>query len=479
MLNGFSNETIKAFEKLFYYETVIKEDIETKDNWYIIRVGISEAFDAFLMLENATGLPKEANLYTFFEKIEKQGNEYVLFGNAYDELDFYDSQTPIPFEIRFTNADFKAKVYKTGHIEGFPIDWCVLCEIAFEIVEKYLFSKELLNEEEMNYLPLFIELANLLSYSDYKNDAKVSEYTILKQFFSKYGFEKPLKRLVKIENEGKNEKLSKLKERFLEELDFKKYEPLFREFFEIVSNTQNGYKIRIECNCPFEKLVDTRKQIDLLIKAKGYEGEYPFYYKKGKANSIKIKVRKYYPKKTFVFANSDLMHYIYCRENTYTNDSLYIDFCCGCEAINDSEQKPDLISFMFNSNGKPYIEIVDYSQNYYGEDGELISDDLEQRINISCKLAELIKLSKSERNEYKTNYSLKAVLAMLPMSIALSLFIALIILPAFMLLGVLLCLIFGLSSEIPSMFRDIPWLRLYFISAGIIEIVFFIYSLFY
>ncbi len=478
IINKFSNETIKAFEKLFYIQSFFKEDIEIKDNCYVISVHINEALDAFLVLENASGLPEDADSYTFIEKIEKQGDEYVLFGNAYDDFDFFDdSSAPTPFEIRFKNADCKTKVYRSARNEGFIINWFELCGLAFEIVDKYLFSKELLNAEEMNNLPLIKELANLLSYFDYQNESTVSEFAILKQYLSKYGFNKALKRLLEIENASNPEKLSQLKDKFIDELNCKKYEPLFRELLEIVSNTQNGYKKRFECDCSDDNLFKKRNQIDSMIKAKGYEGEYPFYYKKGKARGVKIKIGDYYPKKFFVFSNSKLMHYIYCRENEVNNDSIYFDFCCGCENIKNSDQKPDLISFAFNSNGKPYNEIVNYSE-YYNEDGELISDDLEQIINVSCKLAKLKKLSKAERKEYKNNYSLKTSFAMLPIGIALSSLISLIILAAFMLLGVLLCLVFGLSSEIPSMVRDIPWLVIYFISLGVIEIVFFLYSLF-
>ncbi|MBR2100208.1 MAG: hypothetical protein IJ927_02620, partial [Eubacterium sp.] len=249
-INQFSNETIKALEKLFYIQSFFKDDIEIKDNCYVISVRINDALDAFLVLENASGLPEDADSYTFIEKIEKQGDEYVLFGNVYDDFDFFDdSSAPTPFEIRFKNADCKTKVYRSARSEGFIINWFELCGLAFEIVDKYLFSKELLNAEEMNNLPLIKELANLLSYFDCQNESTVSEFAILKQYLSKYGFNKALKRLLEIENASNPEKLSQLKDKFIDELNCKKYEPLFRELLEIVSNTQNGYKKRFECDC--------------------------------------------------------------------------------------------------------------------------------------------------------------------------------------------------------------------------------------
>ena len=475
-LNDFSDEAIKTFENLFYNQDVLKEDIEKNDNCYVLRVGINGAFDADLMLENASGLPDKYVLLSFDEKIEKQGIEYVLFGSAYNDYDFTNK---IPFEIRFTDAKVKTKVYKASSEGVISCPWFNLCYIAFEIVDKYLFSKELLNEAEMKNLPLILELANLLSYSDYKNEVRLNEYPILKQHILKHGLNKALKRLENIESESNPEKLSKLKEQFLEKLDSNKYEPLFRELFEIVLNTQNAYKTRIECRYPSDKLVETRKQIDSLIKAKGYEGEYPLYFKQGNVKRIKIRAANYYPKKYFVFANKKIINYVYCMEKDFENDSsLFIDFCCGCEAIKGDDQKSDLISFMFNSNGKPFYDNVNYSQDYYDEEGELISDNLERKINIACKIAELKKLSKSERKENASSLDFKFDFASISITIALSLLIALIILSLFMLFGVLLCQLFGLSSEIPSMFTEIPWLKLYFISAGIIELVLLIYNFF-
>ena len=99
---------------------------------------------------------------------------------------------------------------------------------------------------------------------------------------------------------------------------------------------------------------------------------------------------------------------------------------------------------------------VSYQNGHINPDEEFEADGLERRVQIAVKNAELIKLTKEEREEtvgFNFPYWKLFLFAFIVLGGLSGILMAI----GFMLMTVVACLVLGQPQTIPSMLKDYPW----------------------
>ncbi|MBQ5626140.1 MAG: DUF3878 family protein, partial [Paludibacteraceae bacterium] len=92
--------------------------------------------------------------------------------------------------------------------------------------------------------------------------------------------------LEKISNTTHEKKRDRLTNKLLALLNRRKYEPLWREIYKLISASQCGYPDAVPVLCNKEILHETREKIQKRMEAHGYSGNYPDFMKKGSINGL-------------------------------------------------------------------------------------------------------------------------------------------------------------------------------------------------
>ena len=433
-----------------------------------IDVDNGAGYDRTLTLVNATGVPKGRvdNLSFEHGSLIKQDYEYILSGEAED----YDEDSSNFFSIRFTDAKVDIVLSKAGEGLFMQTPWTHLESIAVDIFDKYIYlPAEYLNDREREILPLIAEISKLSYWAVIPDEFKSVGFPQLRAYIVKYGYNELLPLVERLEKEyfDGNKKYSII-EKLTSKLNTQKYEPLWRELYNILVESQAEYPSRTELFCPTELLNETRSNIQKLMEAHGYSGEYPDFVKKGAIRGIRL--AESYDENHFVGHEKNVVYHIHCTEE-YFGEHLMIQFLCGTELLKKNETAGDVYSCVFNAKGRRLFQTMSYESEYINFNGEVETQDLEQRVEIAVKKAELIKLTKEERREIgdvELDFWQRFLIGFLAI-IVLGFVAGVICTVGFMLLGVILCLIFAIPQAIPDMFTDLPWWKFFLFAWALLD----------
>ena len=378
----FSVDVKKAFLKLTD-EIVCCDKIRETENGFIIRIDNNTAFERNLVLHKSLkSKVKEFECFDFSEmQLSKEDNGYKLILSAEN----YESGISENINIIFDNATVEINIYRAdrGNFEDNP--WETLAFMAINILEKEELGKEYFNEEEKRIIPLLKELQTLTEWSIILNK-EFCGFSILKEYAENYGLKNLAPLFDKAEKKFlKNKNVASCLLNLNYELNRARCEALWRDMYNQISLTQEGYpeKISLYNQQDLEKV---RNEIEEDFYKMGYEGKYPTFYKNGKTKGIKLS--ESYGLSYFIINEKRARYVILCKEN-FECDVLRIQFICGTAFLKKGENVKDIYSCCFNKKGKTFFKIINCLI-----DG---NSNLENFTIIASKRAECKKLTKGER----------------------------------------------------------------------------------
>ncbi|MGN1160655.1 MAG: DUF3878 family protein, partial [Candidatus Fimenecus sp.] len=411
-----------------------------------------ECYTRTLTLINAADIPEGKIDCLSFENgsLIKQDEEYILFGEAEN----YEEDLPTPFAIRFTDARVDVTLFRADEQIFSETPWMHLQSVAGSILSKYILPGEYLNDSEKELLPLIVEISKLSYWTYIPDEFSSADFSQLKSYIVKFEYKELLPFIENLEKEFFNDnKKDRIIKKLMSKLNTQKYEPLWRELYNILVESQSDYLSKAVVCCPTELLNETRLNIQKLMESHGYSGKYPDFVKKGDIHGIRL--ADSYDLSYFIGAEKNATYYIHCTE-AYFNQHLTIQFICGTELLRKNETSGDIYSCLFNAKGRRLFQTISYESGYVNLDGEYESDDLEKRVKIAVKKSQLVKLTKEERKEiygFDIPYWKLFLFVFIVMGGLYGIFMTI----GFMLIAIVACLVFAEPQTIPSMFTDLPW----------------------
>ncbi len=418
----------------------------------------SSAYCCTLILKNASGIPTNCD-WLYFDGLNnfiKDDEGYRLLGMASN----WDDETEIPFVIRFTDVQVEVKSYNAVddiHINHANDPWTNLIWVANGILYKsdYLYNYEL-NEKEKALEPLMRDLKKIFWVSPPKNE-EIADFSVFREYVKKYGDNKLLEKLnnyEKVFTNGRKKYNYSLK--LIATLNQQKYEPLWRVIYNEIAESQAMYPKFTDELCDKTDLKEKRAEIQRLMEAHGYSGTYPDFIKRGEMK--KLHLTDSYEMTYFVGREKNVEYHIHCEEY-YFNEILTIEFLCGTALLRNGENVEDIHSCTFNAKGRRIAHKVTYESTTIDDYGDVVPQKIEPIVQIAVKKAELLKLTKEERELY-TNIDMPAwtlLLGFLFMGLLFAVFMTL----GMMLFCSLVTVILLGPKEIPEMLSEMPWWQMF------------------
>ncbi len=448
----FDETTRIALRDLLNEETF--PEIKVDGNDVHIITACFTAYQTVLTLKNVDGVPEDIRGRFCYELSlwRKDDNRFCLSV-------FVETQET--FEITFDTAEANTTIYNACRAP-IVVDsaWWVLHTVCFEILKKYTVSETLCNEKEKALIPLIREITAT------RNEKGLVLLPTLKTLTKEYNCWKAYSLVCQAEAFAVDDtKFGKTWNKL--ELAFCdiECEALWRHIYHRLEDSQAAYPDEIYGDKEF--LAAKRREIQALMEARGYVGEYPNFVKNGAMNGLHLE-RSYNVTYTVGWTKR-AVYYVHCRE-TFSEDSylstLAIQFCCGTALLKKGEDEPDIYSCLFNARGRRFFRTVLYctpivpAGENVDHDDWVTHDDLETTVTIAAKKAECLKLNKAEKREYYAvtmsgfRYFMRIFL------IAGGLFGTLMT-AAYMIITALVAVIFGSAAEIPFLLTEIPWLFIF------------------
>lgn len=460
--NCFPEPVQKAFDYLPYVDSISAFAITTDGDITKIFFSYSFGTNITLVLSNSRGAPiGEFDGYVFsLDSLEKHGDRFILSGETITYNSDSDNEIYEKIEITFSDASVEISLYKANELLFSETPWDYLQSVALAIGDRANFSESVLNEKEKSLLPLINEINMLLpllseknkSYYIYPDDEIPSpDFSNLKSYAQKYDYSELVTLIEEFENNYGGKKHDKFLKRLINSLNLQKYEPLWREIYAIIKDTQSDYPSEFADSCPTDMLDNIRNEIESKLHENGYNGSYPDFVKTGKLNGIHM-VQSYDVDYIVGFEKNAANH-IHCNE-LYSENGVKIEFLCGFERLRDNEPS-DIYSCMFNSKGKKFFQsfFVDIDMNSDAEEQRQTVDKFTQ---IAIKKAELKRLTKEERKAANT-YAYSDLSVFLSVFIIMGGLFGIFMTLGFMLIEVAVTAIVGLANQIPELFMTTPW----------------------
>lgn len=417
-----------------------------------IDVNCCAGYNRTLTLINASCIPEGKIDCLSFENgsLIKCNNEYKLLGEAEN----YEEDLSMPFAICFTDAKVDITLFKANEQLFSETPWMHLQLIASNILSKYILPGEYLNEREKELLPLIAEICKLSYWSVIPGEFQSADFSQLKSYIIAFQYNELYPLIENLETEYFNNNIKdRIIKKLICKLNHQKYEPLWRELYNHLVESQAEYPSKAALFYPINLLIETRSNIQKQMEAFGYSGTYPDFVKKGAIRGIHL--AESYDMTYFIGPKNKVAYYIHCTEE-YVNEHLIIQFICGTELLKKNETAGDIYSCLFNARGRRLFQTVSYESNHINHDGENESDNLAQRIQIAVKRAELVKLTKNERKEligFDIPWWTLFFTVFIVMGGLFSIFMTI----GFMLITAAVCLLFGQLQAFPLLLSEIPW----------------------
>lgn len=450
--NCFPEPVQKAFDYLPYVDSISAFAITTDGDITKILFSYSFGTNITLVLTNSSGAPiGEFDGYNFSpDSLEKHGDYYILSGETFAYNSDSGEESYEKFAITFTDARAEISLYNASERVFCKTPWDYLQSVALAIGDRANFSESVLNEKEKSLLPLIKEI-NMLSYYSPYDEIPSPDFSNLKSYAQKYDYSELVCLIEELENNYGGKKHDKFLKRLINALNLQKYEPLFREIYALIADSQSDYPSEFADSCPTQMMTDIRSEIESKLHKNGYTGAYPDFVKTGKLNGIHM-VQSYDVDYIIGFEKNAANH-IHCNE-LYTENGVKIEFLCGFERLNDNEPS-DIYSCMFNSKGKKLFKSFSFDIDKNSDVTEL-RQTVDKFTKIAIKKAELKRLTKEERKAAN-------IYAYSDLSVFLSVFIimgglfGIFMTLGFMLIEVAVTAMVGMANEIPVLFMTTPW----------------------
>lgn len=223
------------------------------------------------------------------QMLEKTDKGYIL-NLVCENIDDYTNENTTEktenIKICFTEATVEIKPYRLNLTYFYTTPWESLTVLATEIIGKQSLGEQYLNEKEKALLPLLHDI-DAMWYYDSITDSNISFSNIIK-LLKKHNLEFVIKALKKVQ---KNDSVFKIMN-VQNKLNFIKTEPLWREIYEMILESQKEYPDYYELSSNYKKLsicpADIHKRIEFKMHSLGYEGSFPDFYKSGKLKGIHL-----------------------------------------------------------------------------------------------------------------------------------------------------------------------------------------------
>lgn len=437
-----------------YQGDIMSEDIEIRGNDLVIDTNYGWSIERKLILKNAKGLPAKYSTLSFKKSsFVKDDIGYGLVGESLD----YTADAESIVAIHFSDADVETKIYNATNIPFTFVDspWNYMGKVTEIILIKDSLPKCALNEAEKMILPLLNDISFLMLLPYAKKVSEKPTFGEIKKYIEKYDYKKILNLVEQLsENYFDDKKQLRISEKLHRELDKAAYEPLWREIYNLIAESQKEYPVRSDECIDRELLGKTRAEIQYLMHENGYEGEYPDFYKDGVVKGIHIE--ESYGMTYFVGMEKKVDFFIHCNE-TSVDGHVNIEFLCGTSLVKRNNKAEDFYSCMFNAGGKRIFHQTSYGSEYVDIEGNKIVADLEQCVGIAIKKTELKKLTKSERIADK-GFEIPYWQIFLFVFLIMGGFFAVCMTLGFLIIDVVMCIICGQIQSIAELIFATPWL---------------------
>lgn len=372
---------------------------------------------------------------------------YRLFGDYEDE-----SGDAHQFKIEFQAAHIRYDLFDcTAEPMFFRNPWENLSFICYSIAYKADTGAALLNDAERELLPLARELSALTVYGyDDKCDGRFPQMKALVA-----GHPAVVSLIERLER-ASGKRWGKAANKLIRRLCAADCEPLWREIFDKIKASQQGYPKQSESPSA-EQLERIRPPIERTLHALGFEGSYPDFYKTAPIKGIHLAFS--YEMCHTVLPNKQARQIIHCRSASDGED-IRTEFISGTIIGKNMPENADIYSCMFNDRGKRFYSATTWDCNDLSDtDAARTADDMAAAARVAAKRAAFQKLTRDERKKFSATVS------------GLGLFLSIFLIcgglfAVFMTLGlaVLACLItavYGLAALIPEMLAEMPWAMLF------------------
>ena len=411
------------------------------------------AFRRILTLKNADAVPMGKEGYycqNLGIVLKKEQNRVCFYGELEDPVE----ELTIPFALTFENAEAEIEIYNScNNMTFWENPWDFMRTISFAIGMKADLPGDYCNAEEKELLPLIKEIVALEYWMELP-EQELFSFGELKRLAHQYGYNNAENMLDKLETiKPSDNAFYKTVKKLIAILCQKQCEPLWREIYNKIAESQAEYPNKVDSLCDKNLLASVRNDIQALMESKGYIGTYPDFVKDGVLNGIHLEHS--YNMTYFVGMEKRAQYHIHCYESFEENDYLTIQFLCGAAFLKKDEQETDIYDCLFNAKGRRLFHTVHhYIPLQPEEDAE--PDNLETSISIAVKKAECIKLTKEEQKEYYGKLIPGWGMFWWVFLIGGGMFGI-----AMTLIAMLLCIIttvaFGLFADIPEMLKTMPW----------------------
>lgn len=431
--------------------------IQKGNDLYII-TDDETSYTRTLILKNAQGWKNEL--------LENYSNFRITYNEADDRYSFsgqcdINPDKPEEFSVTFEIAQCQTQIFNAFDSLYFNNPWYIICEAAMSIKNKSEILKESLNKSEQDLMQLINEAAALYPYSE-KTKEDLS-FQRLKETANKFGFHNLTKHFEMIEHlDATDKKIHKHFQKLINTMCQSEYEPLWREIYDKLRETQKEYPHRADFLNTDNSIIETRQEIQKLMELKGYSGTYPDFYKKGVSGNVKLKEN--YGKSYYIGKNNPAEFFIHCTESYWLEEHFEISFICGTSFLKEGVK--DIYSCTFEDKKNRFFNDVSYYVSLNDDKDE--TDNLETCVSVAVKTAECIKLNKSERSKY--NYSAPLnIEGFFGLYVLFSGVLSLVIILMMIIICIAVTVLFGLWRDIPEMLGEMPWWQLYLLSFILID----------
>lgn len=327
-----------------------------------------------VILRDAGPFPWE-KLSCYDRELTRDGDGYQMTGEYFDPK----TEQTGKLELHFRDAEVELEVFQAESIEDKP--WELLARLAEHILFKAEFGDDLLNGQEHALMPLLRELDEF-GMNGY-GTSRFDGFRELRNRIERYGFRELEKPLAKLEAVYGTKKWPGRINFLRAVLNRGKYEPLWREIYQAITESQAEYPRQAEAH---PDLVAVRRRIEWKMHQQGYCGKYPDFYREGQVRGLRMV--EFYDQSWLIGNEKRAVFHIHCDETAFF-DELCIRVRCGTELLKRGQKPSDIHHCRFDNKGRTIFRTI-----YYNSSEEA---SLEQMLTVAMKRAELRKLDKAER----------------------------------------------------------------------------------
>lgn len=399
--------------------------IRRREGGYVLENRFESAFEYDLTLLDGAGLPEECDGWSVWPgELRREGAGYILTATAEN----YSGEGWQEVTLTFSGAEARVRAVRADLEQWHARPWMQLSSAAYGIARKADCFPELLSDEERALLPLLRELGKL-NFWGAQDEPGFPE---LKKRFPP----ELVKCLGKLEKSRRWERNMKLSGRLQGILNRSNYEPLWITLWDELAQTQSRYPAQ-EQSC-----AEWEPSVTAWLHARGYEGAWPDYVRRGtiqKTRLVRSHGRRYLVRK-----GRDAVFYIRCQGSAFGSDT-YLTMLCATELPEGASPK-GFDSCRFDRGGRSFLSAIQ-------PQGEL-----EDRLALAVKKAELLPLTKQERKN-------EGQISPLPVFLWTFLLVGGFSAAVFTLGTGLLCLGITLLLQGPGgiagMLTELPWMQLF------------------